>query len=293
MLFRVRDFFAKREILEVDCPALSASASIDTHIDVIQAEDRFLHTSPEYGMKRLLAQGSGDIFQLSHVFRKGELGTLHNPEFTMAEWYRVGVTFEEFIEETVDFVRLFLEDIPFTTLTYRDAFLHYLGCDYLRLETQQLAELAQARGIHFSGSLDKDGYLQLLMSSAIEPRLGQEKITVLTNYPASQAALAETKEIAGEPVAERFEIYFQGIELANGYHELKDPLEQRRRLDLANRERKALGKEELPLDIHFLAALESGLPDCCGVAAGFDRLLMLHLGKARLAEVLPLPWDLA
>ena len=289
MLKKARAFFDERGVMEVDVPLLSERASIDAHIDLIPAlyggsVPCTLHSSPEYGMKRLLAEGSGDIYQLSHVFRDGELGPKHNPEFMMAEWYRIGASFETMIEETLDFIRLFLGPLGAKRMTYKEMFLHYLKLDIEKASFEELASfpsLPLYEGIEDEG---KDGVLTLLLSTFIEPQLGQGELFVLTHYPASQAALAKTLP---DKTAERFEVYFQGIELANGYHELVDSDEQERRFHQANRERQKLGKSPLPIDTYFLKALAKGLPPCCGVAVGFDRLMMLRQEAKELANVIP------
>lgn len=300
MLARARAFFAGRGVVEVDCPALSRSAPIDVHIEVMPVsllggEVGYLHTSPEYGMKRLLAAGMGAIYQISHVFRNGEIGPLHNPEFTLVEWYRE-LSFDLFIEETLAFIRLFLQDLPSERIGYREALLRYAGIDYLSASLDDLLACVQKHEIHpeqRSGAWDRETLLHLLMSFVVEPHLGKGALSVLTDYPATQAALAQTHWKGEEQVAERFEIYYQGIELTNGYHELTDPVEQKRRLEEANQTRRSQGKEPLPLDEHFLAALEEGLPDCCGVAVGFDRLMLLRHNKTSLEDVLPFAWHMS
>ncbi len=263
MFAKARAFFAERDVLEVDVPCLSTSASVDAHIDLIEArclgKPAFLHSSPEYGMKRLLAEGIGDIYQISHVFRSDEKGERHNPEFTMVEWYRIGFTFEQLIEETIAFFRLFV-DTPgdFETLTYRDAFLHYVG---------RFPESQEER--------------DELFAFEIEPQL--EK-TIIFGFPPEQAALSR---IGSNGLAKRFELFYRGVELANGYDELTDPAVQRKRLNEENQARISLGKKAYPIDEHFLEALEKGIPDCCGVAVGFDRLMMLRHEAEKLEEVLP------
>lgn len=298
MLRRSREFFSLRDILEVDCPILSPSASVDTHIDLIPAhpkeELRYLHSSPEYGMKRLLSEGIGDIYQLSHVFRNGEYGIKHNPEFTMAEWYRVGYSFSEMIDETVAYIRCFLGDLPFKIVSYRDVFLQFLGFDYLKASSTVLLEYMKEKNINIYSDIDphdRDELLNLILGNLIEPHLGQDELFVLAYYPASQAALAKTCFRGEEHVCERFEIYYQGTELANGYHELADPIEQRKRIIEANEKRKKMGKETLPMDENFVQSLEKGLPNCCGVAVGFDRLMMLRHNSANIAEVIPFHWE--
>ena len=213
----------------------------------------------------------------------------------MAEWYRQETTFDAFIAETLDFVRLFLGPYPSRFLTYREAFLTYAHFDYVTADVAFLLETLNKREILLSNqeTWDKDALLNLFMSFIIEPHLGKEELCVLTDFPASQAALAQTKQKQEEQVAERFEIYHRGIELANGYHELTDPLEQKKRFLETNQKRQTNGKEALPIDAHFLKALEQGLPDCYGVAAGFDRLLLLKQDADTLATILPFPWPVA
>jgi lysyl-tRNA synthetase class 2 len=247
-------------------------------------------------MKRLLSDGLGDCYQLSHVFRQGEIGSKHNPEFMMAEWYRLGFAFEELIEETVQFVRIFLGNLPFEVLSYRDTFKRYAGFDYVTSSNKQLLSYLSKKNIEVYPSVieeGKDALLNLILGLIIEPKLGENGLFVLAYYPSTQAALAKTKDYNDEKVAERFEIYFKGMELANGYHELADALEQRQRLIQANLHRIALGKSSLPIDERFLDALEKGLPDCCGVAVGFDRLMMLRHKTSSIDEVIPFAWNSA
>lgn len=297
MLSQARAFFDQRQVLEVDCPIISHSASVDAHIDLIQAfyEQKticFMHSSPEYGMKRLLAQGMGDIYQLSHVFRDGEFGRKHNPEFMMAEWYRVGFTFQQMIDETIDFTRLFLGQLPSTMISYREVFIQYAGFDYCKVSSNEIVAYLDTQEIDYSGidTTDKEALLNLVLGVVIEPQLGTDSICALYHYPANQAALAQTKNVDGEAVAERFELYHQGIELANGYHELANAKEQRNRLIEANQERLRLNKPTLPIDEHFLQALQNGIPDCCGVAVGFDRLMLLRHHAQSIADVIPFDW---
>lgn len=295
MLTAVRSFFSERGIMEVDTSILSHSAPVDLHIeimtvDVCQGEKGYLHSSPEYAMKRLLSQGSGDIYQLSHVFRAEQSGRLHNPEFMMIEWYRVGMTLPQLIEETLDLIRLFVGNPPTTLHTYAEVFKQSTDIDYRTASLNDLQTLVEPYHPPSDvASWDLDGYLHFIMGFIIEPKL--QGLHVICDYPPSQAALATTRDTPEGTVAERFEVYFNGIELANGFHELTHPTEQRRRFLVANTERQKLGKAPLPLDENFLAALEKGLPDSCGVAVGFDRLLMLKLGKTSLKEVLPFTWD--
>lgn len=307
MLAAVRSFFEKNGALEVDCPALSKAAPIDAHIDVMQVcmprgEIGYLHTSPEYGMKRLLSEGIGDIYQLSRVFREGEWGALHNPEFTMIEWYRLGFNFEDLIEETITVIQLFFasssfaigsENLGCTSYTYREVLQKFTGIDYLTISQQELAQKTLALIPHLPADCvmwDRDTLLNSLMSFIVEPHLGKEGLCIVKYFPATQAALSQITTRGDERVAERFEVYYQGIELANGYHELTCPIEQRKRFNASNLARRQMGKQELPLDENFINALEKGLPDCCGVAVGFDRLMMLRHHTTTLADILPFSW---
>lgn len=300
MFAHVRRFFSERGVMEVDTPLLSRLASVDEMIDLIPCtyngtEKRYLHSSPEYGMKRLLCKGIGDIFQMSHVFRNGELGERHSPEFMMVEWYRVGASFLELIEETLDLCRLFLGQLPSKQISYREAIRQYAGIDCFEATTAQLVQCLEKHRIPLYSTLDRedrDELLNLLLATLVEPFLGRDGLTVLCYYPASQAALAQTVDQGGHRVAERYEIYFQGYELCNGYHELGDGSEQGRRLDAANLARQSMGKEVLPPDTRFLEALKNeGLPDCCGVAVGFDRLMMLRHGVAQISRATPFSWQ--
>ncbi|MBB65142.1 MAG: EF-P lysine aminoacylase GenX [Waddliaceae bacterium] len=298
MLRQARLFFEERGVIEVDCPLLSPLASVDAHIDLIPAkyagtETCYLHSSPEYGMKRLLSEGIGDIYQLSHVFRDGELGRYHNPEFMMAEWYRKDISFEEMIQETADFIRLFIGEKPLNIISYREALLTHIGIDYVKASIQEMQNILSNYDPYLDLPNERDDLLNLLLGLFVEPKLGKDGLSALAYYPASQAALAKTKNIDDEFVAERFEIYFQGVELANGYHELLDVKEQKKRLKEANLQRETMGKNSLPIDDRFLEALENGLPDSCGVAVGFDRLMMLRHQTEDLASVVPFAWTKA
>ncbi len=299
MLKKVRSFFSKKNILEVDTPALSQTASIDQHIEVLKTsalknENAYLHTSPEYGLKRLLAAGSGDIYQMSHVFRFEELGPLHNPEFTMIEWYRETISYQAFLKEVLNLIFLFLDKLPFSRSSYRQIFLKYTNLDPFTVDASDLYNFSVKNKLALSADAahwDKDTLLNLIMSHFIEKHLGLKELMVIDEYPASQAALSQIKPVSGFPVAERFEIYYQGIELANGYHELTNAEEQEKRLVEANAKRKADGKEELPIDQKFIAALKKGLKDCYGVAVGFDRLMMLRHKKKEIKKVITFAFD--
>jgi elongation factor P--(R)-beta-lysine ligase len=300
-LTTARAFFTNRKILEVDTPLLGHFAPVDEHIDVFKvilpsgSVDRpfgYLHSSPEYAMKRLLSEGIGDIYQLSHVFREGEVGKLHNPEFTMVEWYRVGMDYASFIEETLDFLRNFLGDLPSESISYRQALKTFAGIDYVYASQEELLSAAKAHGITLNDAEEwnQETLLHLLLSSIVEPHLGQEKLTILWEYPATEAALARTRQKGDEVIADRFEIYHRGLELCNGYYELVDPIEQKRRFLEANQARVTMGKTALPIDEFFIGALEKGMPECCGVAVGFDRLMLLRHQATHLDQVLPFSW---
>jgi lysyl-tRNA synthetase class 2 len=299
MLRRLRIFFDTLDILEVDCPLLSEGASVDLHIDLIPSlfagkEWRFLHSSPEHGMKRLLVDGIGDIYQMSHVFRDGECGSHHNPEFMLIEWYRLGFSFEEMIQETVDLINEFFQHLSYEMLSYQEAFLKYAGFDPFSITEERLRSYIIDKGLAEQETIandDRDLLLNIILALVIEPNLGDEGITILHAYPASQAALAQTVEVDGIITAKRFEAYLHGVELANGYLELADAREQRKRYEEANEQRRSLGKGELPIDELFLQALKRGLPPCCGVAVGFDRLMMLRNSCKTIDSVIPFGWN--
>ena len=240
---KARSFFSQRGILEVDTPMLSTKAPIDEHIEIMpvslgEGKTGYLHSSPEYAMKRLLSLGLGDIYQMSHVFRQGELSPLHNPEFTMVEWYRMHTDFDSFIEETAAFIHVFLGELPLEKISYREAFLQFAKVDYLHASKDNLLQKAQEHGLDISSSLTKEELLHLLMGFVIEPHLGKNGLTALVDYPASQAALAKTELRGEEAIAKRFEIYYEGVELANGYLELTDAKKQEERLNEASSKRK-------------------------------------------------------
>lgn len=296
MLQRARAFFAKRGVVEVDPSALVARPPLDANIDVIRAEVApglwgYLHTSPEYAMKRLLSsvgEEGPDLYYLGHVFRQGEIGRLHNPEFTMAEWYRKGFSFAQMIEETASFLSLFLGELPLEKISYREAFQKFTGLDPLSAPLEAL----RAKALPFSppSDLDRQALRHLLLSHYVEPQLGQNGLTALIDYPADEAALATLVEKGGELVAERFELYYLGVELSNGYHELSSSTEIRRRFEHLNEGRRADGKEPYHLDEEFLSSLGS-LPPCCGVSVGVDRAFMLAKRVQTLGEILPFPWS--
>jgi|SRR5688572_26072015 lysyl-tRNA synthetase class 2 len=286
MLARIRAYFAAQHVCEVQTPVLSAAAVSDPRIESIVAAPArgprlFLQTSPEYPMKRLLAGGFGDCYQVCPVFRDGESGRLHNPEFTMIEWYRLDFGMAEMQRDLDRVLRVACAEVrdfaPTRSLSYRDVIRESTGIDCRATQPEEIRAVLAQRGIRPVDAADWDGdaWLDLLMGAVVGPTLGHDAPLFVEDYPASQAALARLRtEPDGAVVAERFEMYVDGLELANGFHELGDAAEQRRRFegDIAGRARH--GQAQNPLDENLLAALAHGLPDCAGVALGFDRLVM-------------------
>lgn len=252
---------------------------------------RWLQTSPEYAMKRLLAAGCGPIYQICKAFRGGEVGTRHNPEFTLLEWYRPGFSLAELMQEVAELAQAVLGEAPVKRVSYRDLFQRRLGIDPFKASVEELEALARER-LDYSGAVEsRDTWLDLLLTHLVEPEL--EGRVMVYDYPESQSALARLREDGDITVAERFELYVDRVELANGYFELTDPVEQRARFEADNRRLIARGEEPRALDERLLAAMDSGLPSCAGVALGLDRLLMLKLGSERLEEVLSFDWSRA
>jgi lysyl-tRNA synthetase class 2 len=297
----IRDFFAQRGVTEVETPILSAAGNTEPNIDGFStqfrgpiaagARERFLRTSPEHPLKRLLAAGVGDCYELGRVFRNGEAGRSHNPEFTMLEWYRIGFDHRRLALETAQLVRAALalvgRDASVTTTSYRDWFECGLGIDpFTADETGLRAPLAKFR-IDPEG-LKRDDWLDLLVTHRLQPTLPDQGITIVYDFPASQCSLARVRR-GNPPVAERFELYLGGHELANGYHELNDAAEQRARFERENLRRREHGLDELPLDENLLAVLDD-LPDCAGVALGVDRLLMHLLDTDDIRDVVAFPF---
>lgn len=306
LLARAREFFHVRGVLEVDTPLVINAPVTDVHIHSarVSFEDAagvasphpfFLHTSPEYAMKRLLAGGVGDIYQICHVVRALERGRVHNAEFTLIEWYRQGFALDALMGEVEALVRALLAPDGAwprsERISYRDVFLRELSIDPFAASLESLQQAALEAGLG-GGCADRDELLEFLMGVRIGPRLGHGGLTFVHAYPASQAALARL-DPADARAAQRFELYCDGLELANGFNELTDPQEQRARFerDLAQRHR--LGLPVWSLDERLLSALEAGMPQCSGVALGFDRTLMLAAGAAHIDEVLPFPIERA
>jgi lysyl-tRNA synthetase class 2 len=299
LLKAVRTFFDERGFLEVETPILSHDTVVDRHLDPLpvtlfrdprrlgEGQRLWLQTSPELGMKRLLAAGATAIYQVTRAFRGGEIGALHNPEFTMIEWYRVGDHYSAGMQLLGDFATETLGLGEPQRLTYREAFIEHAGIDPFGA-----SELPASSLNGFNQTADRDAALDYLLTTRVEPHLGRDQPTILYDYPGTQSALARIRP-GNPPVAERFELYVRGIELANGYHELLDAAALRERNREGNRRRAADGKYALPEDSRLLAAMEHGLPACSGCALGFDRLVMVATGAKSIQEVMAFPIDRA
>ena len=299
-LASIRRFFAERDVLEVETPILASTTVPDVYIESISAELKdgnnseayFLQTSPEFFMKRLLASGSGSIYQLTKAFRQEEKGRIHNTEFTLLEWYRVSYSLEELMTELECLVQEILGCDPIPRFSYREIFQKHLHIDPHQIPLAELEQLARGR-IDLAGSdLSKTDYLQLLLANAIEPEL--PAFCFIYDYPQEQAALSTLAEDDfSVVVAKRFELFGHGMELANGYFELSDSDEQRARFEEANGLRKEKGQQTYAIDERLIAALESGIPSCSGVAVGVDRLLMLLINAKHISEVISFGGDRA
>lgn len=303
LLAATREFFARRAVLEVETPLLVNAGVTDVNLRPVALRlgerEMFLHTSPEYAMKRLLAAGSGDIYQICRVVRGDERSALHNPEFTLLEWYRLGMSMEALIVEVAALLDALAAAAgrrarPLVHKTYREACCEMLQIDPLECTDAALRERAISEGLdrHSAESLARDGLLDFLVGSVIGPQLGRGDWLALTHYPASQAALA-TLDPLDPRVALRFEIYADGVELANGFQELADAREQRARFASDNAQRAAQALPLIEADERLLAALEHGLPACSGVALGFDRAMMIMSGAPRIDAVMAFPTESA
>jgi lysyl-tRNA synthetase class 2 len=293
-LRRLRAFFDERGFMEVETPLLSDEIIPELHIEPIRtAFGEFLQASPELHMKRLLCAGATAIYQVTRSFRRNEHGQLHNPEFTIVEWYRVGDDMQVGMQLLDELVSSMLGTPPATRITYFDAFERTLHIDPHEATTEELAATARHANVAIPEGMrveERDEWLNLLLSSRVEPQLGRERPEILYHYPASQASLANmVHSETGQQVAERFELYFRGIELANGFHELADSAELRSRLEAVNAARTSDGRDALPLPERLLAALDHGLPACTGCALGFDRLVMLALNCETIRDVIAFP----
>lgn len=299
MLARARQYFDARGVLEVETPALGRHTTTDPNIDSLHASGLsaarlFLQTSPESFMKRLLADGFPDIYSLGRVFRDGEAGRLHRPEFTMAEWYRHDFGLGEIIDDTLAFIATLLDRPALQEaerLEYAEAFRRHADLDPFTASIDELAGAAAADDeLKESLGADRDAWLDLLLGTRVAPRFAADRLTVLRHFPSSQAALARACPADGR-LADRFEVFYGAMELANGFVELRDPDEQRRRMLADLDKRQAKSKRPVPLDEPLLAALESGLPACAGVAVGFDRLVMVATGADDIRDVVTFASD--
>ncbi len=330
-----RAYFRRRGLWEVETPLLSRDIVVDAYLEPFTTrqdsgsdcrpaaadQELFLQTSPEFAMKRLLAAGASDLFQLTRSFRRGEVGRLHNPEFTILEWYHVGASYHDQMTFVEEFVWAFYDEAdrlvterkptdtraahneqsggrlgrPFLRSTYEALFRSALGTTVLDKTPEQLAQIAARAGVVPPPGLvsdDLDGWLNLLLALKVEPDLSRQPAIFVYDYPAGQAALARVRHDA-PPVAERFELYLSGIEVCNGYQELTDPRELRQRIAVQQALRRREGSRPLPIESWLLDAMDAGLPECAGVALGFDRLLMTAVGARSLSEVIAFPFDRA
>lgn len=301
----VREFFHARGCLEVETPNLSEAGNTDPNIDSLSLQfsgprsagvaQRWLRTSPEFALKRLVASGIGDCYELGRVFRNGEVGRRHNPEFTLLEWYREGWDHHRLMQEAADLVQAALalvgRKVTVNSVTYEELFKQILGVCPHSASLDVLQAALSAFSINPDG-LGRDDWLDLLLTHRIESALPKDVLTVVYDYPASQCALAQVRHDE-PPVAERFELYLGGIELANGYHELTDAAEQRARFERDLAVRSERGSQQPPIDVRLLEALQAGLPACAGVALGIDRLMMAMLGTQDIADVLAFPFGRA
>ena len=299
LLRRLRSFFDARGFLEVTTPCLSSETMIDPHIEPWQVPPLraspggtcYLQTSPELHMKRLLSAGAGSIYQIGPAFRAGERGPWHQPEFTLAEWYRTGDDMAAGMTLLGDLIADLLDCDRPQTMSYADCFGQFLQLDPLLSTTADLAAVAQRMG-EAPRDASRDDLLNWLLSTVIQPQLGWQRPVIIHGFPASQAALARL-DPDRPGTAMRFELFYLGVELANGYDELTDAAELERRLQGAQESRHRSGSEALPLPVRFLAAMTDGLPPCTGVALGVDRVLLLAVGGDDLSAVCPFPWGLA
>jgi lysyl-tRNA synthetase class 2 len=305
VLQHIRDFFAQRDVLEVETPLLGSSTNPDPHINCFittyvgpqaaHGMPLYLQSSPEFAMKRLLSAGSGPIYQICKAFRQGERGCLHNPEFTILEWYRPGFDLEALIGEIEALLHSLFTAInrrlkACQIISYQDAFLNTLSLDPLQASAQELAGCARQHGVDVQGlhSEDRDAWLDVLMSHCVQPHLGRNRLTFVRDYPESQAALARLNPNNNQ-TALRFELFIDGVELANGFQELTDAGEQRHRFQRQLARRAHQNQAQPPMDEYLLQALSHGMPECSGVALGLDRLIMILAQATALSEITAFP----
>ena len=301
MLERVRAHFAATGALEVETPVMVQAGVTDVHLESLEVRRAdgsragYLHTSPEYAMKRLLAAGAPDVYQVCRVFREGERGRRHNPEFTMVEWYRLGIDHHALMDDVERLLRALIEPLRAVgatrRITYSQAFLEALGIDPLAADTATLRAALRAGGQDVPGSISsqRDSLLDLAMATLVAARFPRDAITFLHDFPASQASLAQVRG----PVASRFEAFWGELELTNGFHELGDAAEQSRRFEADRAERARRGQPDRAPDLRFIAGLAAGLPPCAGVALGFDRVVMVATGAGSIDEVIAFPVERA
>ncbi|MCW8832262.1 MAG: elongation factor P--(R)-beta-lysine ligase [Colwellia sp.] len=305
---QIRQFFAERNVIEVETPALSLGTVTDVHLEALTCRYNFLadssdqtaaplylQTSPEFHMKRLLASGYGCIFQIAKAFRHEAAGRFHNPEFTMLEWYRLGFDHFDLMNEVAELLEAVLQCKTPTQITYQQLFIEQVGVDPLTANREQLLAVITAENKTSDwlvNDSDHDTLLQFIFSEIIEPHIGIDSPCFVYHFPSSQASLAKIC-VEDERVAERFECYYQGIELVNGFHELTNADKQFQRFQKDNKQRTALGMKEMPIDNNFISALGHGLPQCSGVALGVDRLIMLALQAEHIAQVISFPIERA
>jgi len=301
IITNIRLFFEKRQVIEVETPILSSGTITDIHLEAFTSRYNFLsdnnaecsstlylNTSPEFAMKRLLASGYGCIYQICKSFRHEEYGRHHNPEFTMLEWYRLGYDHVDLMNEVAEFLIDILNCPPCTQVSYQQIFIEHTGIDPLNVSNSELIALLKSKNklsLWLQDEDDTDLLLPYVFSEIIEPLIGIDAPCFIYNYPSSQASLAKIS--SQDPrVADRFECYYQGIELVNGFHELTDAKQQKIRFDEDNKKRRSKGLENRPIDTRFINALSHGIPDCAGVAVGIDRLVMLALKKKHINKVI-------
>ena len=304
LLQQIRNFFDERQVLEVETPVLAACGVTDLHLRNFQTQlygpaapsgqALYLQTSPEFHMKRLLAAGSGPIYQICKSFRNEEAGRIHNPEFTMLEWYRPGFDHHQLMDEMDALLQTLLQCPSAERLSYQQAFMTHLGVDPLSAERESLLQAGESLGLRdlLAQETNRDSQLQLLFAFGVEPHIGQSCPCFIEYFPASQAALARISQ-QDPRVAERFELYYRGVELANGFHELADGHEQRQRFEQDNALRVENHLPPMDVDECLIQALESGFPDCAGVALGLDRVFMLALNAQRIDEVVSFGYERA
>jgi lysyl-tRNA synthetase class 2 len=301
MLQKIRAFFVARNVLEVETPLLGQATGTDPNLDFFstqyqagpQSQTYYLQTSPEFCMKRLLAAGSGSIYQISKAFRNNESGRYHNPEFSLLEWYRVGFNLQQLIDEVADFLTCVLAPLKFEVEkdSYINVFSRHTGLDPLDFSFEAYSKCAKDNNLGDAVAICAEKHpmwLDFLFSFLVQPQLGKQSVSMVFDYPACQSSLARVK-VDDERLVERVEVFINGIELGNGYFELSDPIEQRQRFDNERKIRKNKALPEPNIDRHFLNAIASGLPDCSGIAIGLDRLLMIMTDSKTINQVITFP----